>query len=55
MWLETGPSTRKARNLARDPRCTLSVALDDADLVVDGHAPDHRTRRRRRTRRAVVE
>lgn len=38
LWLETGPSTRKARNLARDPRCTLSVALDDADLVVDGHA-----------------
>ena len=25
-WFETGPSTRKARNLARDPRCALSVA-----------------------------
>ncbi|WP_439032676.1 pyridoxamine 5'-phosphate oxidase family protein [Gordonia terrae] len=38
VWLETGPSTRKARNLARDPRCTLSVALDDVDLVVEGDA-----------------
>lgn len=38
IWLETGPSTRKARNLARDPRCTLSVALDEADLVVEGDA-----------------
>jgi PPOX class probable F420-dependent enzyme len=33
---ETGPTTRKARNVARDPRATLSVALDDYDLVVEG-------------------
>lgn len=37
-WFETGPRTRKARNVARDPRCTLSVALDTIDLSVDGHA-----------------
>jgi PPOX class probable F420-dependent enzyme len=37
-WFETGPGTRKARNLARDPRCVLSVAADDFDLVVDGDA-----------------
>jgi PPOX class probable F420-dependent enzyme len=37
-WFETGPGTRKARNLARDPRCTLSVATLDFDLVVEGEA-----------------
>ena len=25
-WFETGKHTRKGKNLARDPRCTLSVA-----------------------------
>src|SRR4051794_29792786 len=34
-WFETGESTRKGRNLARDPRCTLSVAADEFDLVVE--------------------
>src|ERR1700694_1782868 len=37
-WFETGDGTRKARNLARDPRCTLSVATHDFDLVVEGKA-----------------
>lgn len=37
-WFETGERTRKGRNLARDPRCTLSVAMDDFDLVVEGEA-----------------
>lgn len=37
-WFETGRSTRKGRNLARDPRCTLSVATQEFDLVVDGAA-----------------
>jgi PPOX class probable F420-dependent enzyme len=37
-WFETGDGTRKARNLARDPRCSLSVATHDFDLVVDGEA-----------------
>lgn len=37
-WFETGDGSRKARNLARDPRCTLSVATDDFDLVAEGEA-----------------
>jgi hypothetical protein len=37
-WSETGESTRKGRNLARDPRCTLSVATETFDLVVEGVA-----------------
>ena len=38
LWFETGEHTRKGRNLARDPRCTLSVASDEFDLVVEGTA-----------------
>ena len=37
-WFETGAGTRKGRNLARDRRCTLSVATHDFDLVVEGEA-----------------
>ena len=37
-WFETGASTRKARNLARDPRCALSTSTQDFDLVVEGTA-----------------
>ena len=37
-WFETGKTTRKGRNLARDPRCTLSLATKEFDLVVDGDA-----------------
>src|SRR5437660_1929426 len=37
-WFETGERTRKGRNLARDPRCTLSMATDEFDLVVEGEA-----------------
>src|SRR5262249_30515293 len=37
-WFETGQRTRKGRNLAHDPRCVLSVALDEFDLVVEGDA-----------------
>ena len=35
---ETGRASRKGRNLARDPRCTISLALHDFDLVVEGEA-----------------
>jgi hypothetical protein len=45
-WFETGERTRKGRNLARDPRCTLSLATHDFDLVVEGVArqiSDHAT------------
>ena len=37
-WFETGETSRKGKNLARDPRCTLSVAIDEFDLVVEGEA-----------------
>ena len=35
-WFETGEQTRKGRNLARDPRWTLSVATHEFDLVMEG-------------------
>jgi Pyridoxamine 5'-phosphate oxidase len=34
----TRPTSRKGRNLARNPHCVLSVAGDDLDLVVEGSA-----------------
>src|SRR5215510_9662923 len=37
-WFETGKHSRKGKNLARDPRCTLSVAAQEFDLVVAGEA-----------------
>lgn len=37
-WSETGKTTRKGRNLARDPRCRLTLPLREFDLVVDGEA-----------------
>ncbi|WP_369137727.1 pyridoxamine 5'-phosphate oxidase family protein [Modestobacter versicolor] len=37
-FFETGETTRKGRNLARDPRCSLGVATREFDLVVDGPA-----------------
>ena len=37
-WFETGEHSRKGRNLARDPRCTLSLALLEFDVVVEGDA-----------------
>ncbi|MGY1744243.1 pyridoxamine 5'-phosphate oxidase family protein [Blastococcus sp. SYSU D00695] len=38
LWFETGETTRKGRNLARDPRCSMSVATEEFDLVVEGEA-----------------
>ena len=37
-WFAAGRHTRKGKNLARDPRCTLSVAAREFDLVVEGEA-----------------
>jgi len=37
-WFETGEQSRKGRNLARDSRCTLSIATHEFDLVVEGVA-----------------
>ena len=37
-WFQTGAGTRKARNVARDPRCSIAVSIRDADVVVEGKA-----------------
>ena len=37
-WFETGAGTRKAKNVARDPRCTLSVSTQEFDVIVEGRA-----------------
>lgn len=38
LYFTSGPSTRKARNLAHNPACTLSLRLDGVDLVIEGEA-----------------
>jgi pyridoxine/pyridoxamine 5'-phosphate oxidase len=37
-WFQTGTGTRKERNLARDPRCSVAVSIRDADVVIEGAA-----------------
>ena len=37
-WFQTGSGTRKFRNVTRDPRCSVSLSLRDADIVVEGDA-----------------
>jgi Pyridoxamine 5'-phosphate oxidase len=37
-WFQTGDGTRKGRNVARDPRCSLAVSIRDADVVLEGDA-----------------
>ena len=37
-WFQTGERTRKAKNVARDPRCTISVATKGFDVMVSGEA-----------------
>src|SRR4029079_5506140 len=37
-WFQTGERTRKAKNVARDPRCTMSVATKGFDVMVSGEA-----------------
>lgn len=38
LYFQTGPGTRKGRNLAANPACTISVRLPDMDLVFEGEA-----------------
>ena len=38
VYLTSGPRARKSRNLAAEPRCALSVAPGDMDLVIEGTA-----------------
>jgi hypothetical protein len=37
-WFQTGTATRKGRNVARDPRCSLALSIRDADVVLEGDA-----------------
>lgn len=37
-WFVTGRSSRKGRNLERDPRCALAVSVHEFDLVLEGQA-----------------
>ena len=37
-YLSTGAGTQKGKNLAHDPRCTVSVAAPGIDIVAEGEA-----------------
>jgi hypothetical protein len=37
-WFQTGAGTRKARNVAHDPRCSIALSIRDADVVFEGEA-----------------
>src|SRR6476661_5894030 len=36
IYFTTGETTRKGRNLARDPRCTLGISTEEFDFAVEG-------------------
>jgi hypothetical protein len=38
LYFTSGPGTRKSRNLAANPACSVSVRLPGIDLVLDGEA-----------------
>src|SRR2546426_8608041 len=38
LYFTSGPGTRKARNLAANPACTISARLEGLDLVLEGTA-----------------
>jgi hypothetical protein len=38
LYFTTGPDARKARNLAENPACTLSIRLDGIDVIFEGDA-----------------
>ncbi len=37
-WFQTGVATRKAHNVARDPRCSIALSIREADVVIEGDA-----------------
>lgn len=37
-WFQTGKRTRKAHNVARNPRCSVAVSIAAGDVVVEGDA-----------------
>jgi hypothetical protein len=38
IYFTSGPETRKSRNLAANPACTIAMSLDGIDLVLEGEA-----------------
>jgi hypothetical protein len=38
LYFTSGPGTRKARNLAANPACTMSIQVEGIDLVFEGEA-----------------
>jgi hypothetical protein len=38
LYFTSGPETRKSRNLAANPACTISVKLQGIDLILEGEA-----------------
>lgn len=38
LYFNSGPNTRKSRNLANNPQCVLTIAAHDFDLVIEGKA-----------------
>lgn len=38
LYFKSGPGTRRARNLATNPACTVSARLSSIDLVLEGDA-----------------
>ncbi|QBD80655.1 pyridoxamine 5'-phosphate oxidase family protein [Ktedonosporobacter rubrisoli] len=38
LYFSTGAASRKARNLAHNPQCVITVATHDFDIVVEGRA-----------------
>ena len=38
LYFLSGPGTRKSRNLAANPACTISVGLEGLDLTLEGEA-----------------
>jgi hypothetical protein len=38
LYFTSGPETRKARNLAVNPTCTISCKLEGIDLILEGEA-----------------
>jgi hypothetical protein len=37
-WFQTGAGTVKARNVERDPRCSVGISIQGADVILEGRA-----------------
>src|SRR5436309_14750463 len=38
LYFQSGPQTRKARNVAANPACTIAASLTGIDLIFEGEA-----------------